>query len=200
MLGYRTYEIYSSVLLHFTCDSYDMFKYNGKSRTPTQEKFKKHVLRWQFVKFEKDNNPTETMLYLCWVYVYHKNAYYRSPFTMKLRKKYSEFKNELVSQYQTDIANITLKDAIKIVNVYPHIIEQYDREVISKESVLLFDLCVKSFINSIVVNDEYRWPELLKDFNKLRPFYALASKEIKKEIQIITRKQIEEEKGKNNEN
>ena len=50
--GYAVYMMYQSLRLHFISDSYDYFKYNGKTNT-TKESFLTHKNKYSFYKLSR---------------------------------------------------------------------------------------------------------------------------------------------------
>jgi hypothetical protein len=55
MTGYEVYCLYQSLKLHFSQDSYDFFKYQGKSRL-TIESFENRKDKWHFTKLSRKFN------------------------------------------------------------------------------------------------------------------------------------------------
>jgi hypothetical protein len=64
MTGYEVFCLYQSLKLHFSQESYDYFKYQGKSRV-TIESFENRKDKWHFSKLSrKFNNKDECIDYL----------------------------------------------------------------------------------------------------------------------------------------
>jgi hypothetical protein len=64
MTGYEVFCLYQSLKLHFTQESYDYFKYQGKSRV-TIDSFENRKDKWHFSKLSrKFNNKDECIDYL----------------------------------------------------------------------------------------------------------------------------------------
>lgn len=64
MTGFEVFCLYQSLKLHFSQDSYDFFKYQGKSRV-TIETFENRKDKWHFTKLSrKFNNKDECIDYL----------------------------------------------------------------------------------------------------------------------------------------
>lgn len=60
MTGYETYVLYNALKLHFTQDSYDFFKYQGKSRA-TVDSFEKRKDKYLFHKLSRKYNSQDEM-------------------------------------------------------------------------------------------------------------------------------------------
>lgn len=52
MTGYETFGLYHALKLHFTTDSYDFFKYNGKASISV-DAFEKRKDKWHFYKLSR---------------------------------------------------------------------------------------------------------------------------------------------------
>lgn len=52
MTGYETFEIYQALKLHFTSDSYDFFKYNGKTNVSVTA-FENRKDKYHFYKLSR---------------------------------------------------------------------------------------------------------------------------------------------------
>ncbi len=64
MTPYEVFEIYHSLKLHFTQESFDFYKYNGKSRI-SLDAFDKRKDKWHFAKLSrKFNNKDELINFL----------------------------------------------------------------------------------------------------------------------------------------
>ena len=56
--GFETYKLYHALKLHFASNSYDYFKYNGKSRV-SYTNFTSSAGKYQFVKLSRKHNLEE---------------------------------------------------------------------------------------------------------------------------------------------
>lgn len=74
---YEAYKLYTAVKLHFTTDSYDVFKYKGRVNCPVN-KFQARNDRFLFAKLgEKFSNPKELIEYYVANFAYgHNNLIY----------------------------------------------------------------------------------------------------------------------------
>ena len=61
--GFETYKLYHALKLHFTSDSYDYFKYNGKSRV-NYTNFSSNASKYQFAKLSRKYNLDEMKNFL----------------------------------------------------------------------------------------------------------------------------------------
>jgi hypothetical protein len=63
MTGYEAFTIYNALKLHFTSESYDFFKYKGKSRT-TIDSFEKRKDKYYFYKLSRQQNEDDYTQFL----------------------------------------------------------------------------------------------------------------------------------------
>ena len=61
MTGYETFEIYQALKLHFTSDSYDYFKYNGKTSISVNA-FENRKDKYHFYKLSRKCNNKEDLI------------------------------------------------------------------------------------------------------------------------------------------
>jgi hypothetical protein len=60
--GYEAFGIYNALKLHFTQDSYDYFKYNGKTNVSLSS-FENRKDKWHFTKLSKKFNDKEELIF-----------------------------------------------------------------------------------------------------------------------------------------
>lgn len=73
--GYETFEIYQSLKLHFTTDSYDFFKYGGKSKVSV-DAFENRKDKYHFYKLSRRlPSKDEMMNYIVAQFVHDDNAW-----------------------------------------------------------------------------------------------------------------------------
>ena len=56
--GFAAFALYNALKLHFTSESYDYFKYNGKTNVSPQS-FMTRKDKYQFYKLSRKYNPEE---------------------------------------------------------------------------------------------------------------------------------------------
>ena len=57
MSPFEGFELYLALKLHFTTDSYDYTKYNGKVKTASTYTFERRSDKWEFVRLSKHKDP-----------------------------------------------------------------------------------------------------------------------------------------------
>ena len=61
MTGYEAFSLYESLKLHFTKESYDFFKYNGKTKVSVQS-FENRKDKYHFYKLSRKYPNKDTMI------------------------------------------------------------------------------------------------------------------------------------------
>jgi len=64
MDGYETYKLFTALKLHFNSDSYDYFKYNGKTNFISQDSFRTHKNKFSFYKLSRRYSNDELIGFL----------------------------------------------------------------------------------------------------------------------------------------
>lgn len=171
--GYETFCLYLALKNHFTRDSYDFFKYNGKTKNVSKESFLSRRDRFQFEKLaRKCDNPMIHMMVnflqdKTWIGDMLDDEAF--DYTMRYAKKVQSmsyiFKNE-IEKYDN------LKDLFKSEdNGYPMILNEYMSGDISLETIIILD----TFIDFITkfdakLKDDYLWSKFSFKARKFAPF------------------------------
>jgi hypothetical protein len=95
MTGYEAFGLYQSLKLHFTQESYDYFKYRGKTNI-TQTSFENRKDKWHFTKLSKNfSQRDELVVFLIANFLNDSNAW--------------------IGSLLTDESNTIYKDRVKIL-------------------------------------------------------------------------------------
>jgi hypothetical protein len=95
MTGYEAFGLYQSLKLHFTQESYDYFKYRGKTNI-TQTSFENRKDKWHFTKLSKNfSQKDELVVFLIANFLNDSNAW--------------------IGSLLTDESNTIYKDRVKIL-------------------------------------------------------------------------------------
>lgn len=179
MTGYEAYALYNSLKLHFTQDSYDYTKYNGKSRT-TVDSFEKRKDKYLFHKLSrKYTSQDELAQFLIANFVNDPSVW-----VGKLLEESSEdifreqqkalqslsyiFENECEELFQKyDNPN----EVLKTQGDYPVLLTKMLRKEIHFETV-----CILNKILNFVpmwdkkISDTIQWPQIKKKIEKFTCF------------------------------
>ena len=75
MTGYETYTLYNALKLHFTKESFDFFKYHGKTNV-TSEQFENRKDKYHFYKLSrKITDRDEMILFLVYNFIEKENLF-----------------------------------------------------------------------------------------------------------------------------
>lgn len=170
--GYEAYCTYLALKNHFTRDSYDYFKYNGKVPV-SKESFLSRRDRFQFEKLARKCADLETHMIACflcdktWIGdMLDDDAYDSSQnLVKKLQSMSYIFKNE-IGKYDN------LKDLFAMQdNGYPMFLNEYMRGDLSFETLIILN----SFIDFLPkfdakLKDDYLWSKFSVKARKFAPF------------------------------
>ena len=201
MTGYEAFCLYSSLKLHFTTESYDFFKYNGKVSTSV-EAFENRKDKWYFYKLSRRfNNKEQGQDFLVANFVADSNAWIGNLLQNDADINYSIRQRAIQSltySFTTDITNLfnTFNDEPNEIlkchdGQYPYLLQRYLHEGISIESMCILN----SLLNFLPtwdkkINDTIRYPNLSLRFKKYTPFIPID----KTKYKLILRKIIDENK------
>jgi len=171
--GYEIYCLYLALKQHFTVDSYNFFKYNGKTKNVSKESFLARRDRFQFEKLaRKCDNP---MIHIMVNFLQDKTwigdmlddeAFDATKrYVKKVQSMSYIFKNEL-EQYDN------LKTLFKTEdNGYPMILNEYMRGDVTFETVIILDTFVGFMAKfDAKLKDDYLWSKFSFKARKFAPF------------------------------
>ncbi len=189
--GYETYCLYLALKNHFTKDSYDFFKYNGKTHA-TKESFLNRKDRFQFEKLARRCDDVKTHMIVCflsdrtWIGdMLDDDAFDATKRHVKSIQSMSyNFKNEL--EKIEDIKELfTMTDT-----GYPKFMVEYNFGTLSFETIIILDAFIQ-FISKFdaKLGDDYLWSKFSFKTRKFAPF--LLQDLDKKKFKQILKERIE---------
>lgn len=201
MTGYEAFCLYSSLKLHFTTESYDFFKYNGKVSTSV-EAFENRKDKWYFYKLSRRfNNKEQGQDFLVANFVTDSNAWIgnllQNDAELYYRVRQSVIQS-LTYAFTNDITNLfrTFEgDHNEILKChdgqYPYLLQRFLHEGISIESMCILN-SVLNFLPAWdkKINDTIRYPKISMMFKKYTPFIPIDNTKFK----LILRKILDENK------
>lgn len=178
MTGYEAFSIYNALKLHFSSDTYDYFKYHGKSNISI-ESFEKRKDKYHFYKLSRRNDAEDYVQFLvsnflendkCWAgdllldeaVINHKNR-------MKVIQSLSYMFTEDCKILSDKCENPN--DLLKSEGDYPILLTMALRKEIRFET-----LCVMNSIMGFLpmwrrkISDTIRFPEINRKIIKYTPF------------------------------
>jgi len=174
MTPFEAYKLYNAISMHFTTESYDYFKYNGKVRAD-EITFESRKDKYMFYKLSKHQDP---ITFLVANFAEGKKVWVGDLFGLDKDVAYNEFlrrKQSLTYIFENDIDNL-LENFDKNFEVpddgdYPHLLRLLTRKKITKESFIIINDCVRFFGSwNKKITDPVLWPQIALNCKKLYPF------------------------------
>ena len=178
MTGYEAFALYNSLKLHFSSDSYDFFKYGGKSKISV-DSFENRKDKYYFYKLSRQNEKDDYIEFLvsnflikekCWagdllqeesVIAYKKRM-------ATLQSLGYVFKNDC-QKLRESVENSS--DLLTCDGDYPKLLTMVLQNDIQFET-----LCILNDLMNFVpmwnkkISDTIRWPEINRKIKKYTPF------------------------------
>lgn len=183
--GYDAYCLYLAVTTHFKSPAYDFFEYDGNVSAKV-DTFKRRKDRWRFGALEKKMSSKQEMVEFLvanimdepekkfWVGNLFKpgaQRIYNDYVSMKRGAVYQFRKHMSVIEDEMDDLGLPFHAAFDKVgdDTYPFLYQLYTHKQITLETMLILDLQT-NFINNTQVDDDIRWPTLVKMWRKYQSF------------------------------
>lgn len=175
MTPFEAFKLYTAIKNHFTTESYDYFKYNGKVRA-SEHSFETRKDKYMFYKLSKHEDP---LLFLVSNFAENQKVWIGDLFSNDNQSKYNDFlrrRQSLQYTFENDIDNL-LEDFDKNFEVpsggYPFLLLLLTRKKISKESFIIIQDCVRFFSKwNKEITDPVLWPQIALNCRKLHPFLS----------------------------
>lgn len=166
MNGYQAYQLYLAVKLHFTSDSYDVFKANGKTRV-SYDSFMKRNDKYLFEKLaSKFNSAPQYIQFIASNFMYgcHNVIYEDYNMTSSNYKEYIKRKQSITRIFEDDLSKIDNLNSHQDIGF--NVFQLYLTNIIKLESVVIFDT-----LENIVDNQNNPMVEdIMKLISKSRGF------------------------------
>lgn len=179
--GFATYAMFHALKLHFTSDSYDYVKYNGKTNVSKQT-FSTRKDKYTFYRLSRKYDVQELKDFLVsnflagdveWV------GDLMGPNAEETYKKWQKTNQALTYTFKNDMIYLLEKYGIKddaIFGVksgsYPNLLQEVMHGKVSIETVLILDNQM-NFIEkcwSKKITDDIVWPTLKRKYLRYKPF------------------------------
>ena len=180
MTGYETFEIYQALKLHFTSDSYDYFKYNGKTSISVNA-FENRKDKYHFYKLSrKCNNKEDLINFVVANFVEDEKSLVGNLLTeeadMNYRKRQKviqslsyTFENDCKLIFEDCILNPN--EVIKTDGDYPILLTKTLQKVTQIETLCILNDILGFFpMWSKKISDTIRWPEYRRKCIKYATF------------------------------
>ena len=178
--GFAACSLYNAIKLHFTTDSYDYFKYNGKSNI-TKDQFARRKDKFQFYKLAKKYSYDELMNFLIANFLV-RNVKWAGDLldteSDEIYRKWQKTKQSLTYTFEQDI--IYLKDLVEdnpseLLKVYhgeyPKLLSEWMHGDIKLETICIMENLLQfTTMWSEKISETIIWPQKKNLIVKYTPF------------------------------
>ena len=199
--GYAAFALYNSLKLHFTSDSYDYFKYNGKTNV-SQDSFLKRKDKYTFYKLSRKYQLEELRNFYVanflegdkWV------GDMNTADGEEVYTKWQKTQQSLTYIFENDIIHLFDKykpgDMFKTSGNYPNLLNELMEDNIHIETLVYMNM-IMGFLPvwKKEIDDDILWPNWEIKLRKYQPFIFDENK-IQK-FEDILREKIKDAKTKN---
>ena len=183
--GYDAYCLYLAVNNHFHTDSYDYFKYAGKTSVKL-ETFLKRKDKYHFAKLARKYHTELKDFYVA--NLYKQKYYVRNLLEQECDKNYKEFKKK-----KQKLTYIVMEDMRYLFDKYKHIdmcigikdgqhsniLREYLGGRITVETFIAVDKIFNIFKDyDSMISESFIWPKERKRLDKLTPFLEFERKKV----------------------
>lgn len=176
--GFEAYALWNALKLHFTSDSYDYFKYNGKTNVSKQS-FITNKSKYQFYKLSRKYSIDELKQFYVANFIEGKGDWIgellqdgEENYT-KWQKRYQSLTYTFENDIMYLLDKVDKPDDLLLVksNEFPKLLQYLMSGSISIETVIILDDIMK-FIPmwNKEIYDDIVWPNWLRKIEKYRPF------------------------------
>ena len=177
--GFAAFAMYMALKLHFTSDSYDYFKYNGKTNvTPNSFSIRKD--KYSFYKLSRKFNLDELKGYYVANFLEHNDKWVgdmTGPVGEENYKKWQKRIHTLTYTFENDIVklldNVDSPEELLVVKSgeYPKLLTEAMRENIGLETLVIMDDIMNFFPMWVKkIDDDIIWPNYKRICGKYKPF------------------------------
>lgn len=176
--GFATFALYNALKLHFTSNSYNYFKYHGKTNV-TQDTFLKRKDKYSFYKVSRKYSLAESRDFMVANFVYGNNTWVgdmMGPDGESAYKKWQKISESLTYRFENDIIYLFDKYSPKeMMSVssgsYPKLLSETMEESINLETFVIMNDIANFFEGfSKKIDDDIIWPNLRMKCEKYSPF------------------------------
>lgn len=176
--GYSAYALYNSLKLHFSSNSYDYFKYHGKTNV-SESSFLKRRDKYSFYKLSRKYNLEELKNYYVSNFLEGDIRWVGSISGADGLDTYTKWQKRIQSltyQFEQDIMYLfnkyEPKDLISVVDDhYPRLLEEMMQKSIMIETVVILNDLMGFFpMWEKKIKDDIIWPNWKMKLEKYTPF------------------------------
>jgi len=188
----KAYQEYVALRLHFTQDSYDYFKYQGKVKPIKSSTFEARNDVFHFRRLERRYKDDLTGFYVA--NMTQGVRFIREMVTVEAEKRYVDWKRHMESityRFKQDMQNVaeSCNDVAKAWSTngdHPEVLRLYLGGKLSIESLILSDRVLKFQDRwDTRITDTIIWPDVSRLMKKYGPFVTADNDSIKKTMRQV---------------
>lgn len=187
MTGYEAFSLYNALKLHFSTDSYDFFKYHGKSRISI-DAFENRKDKYYFYKLSRQQNQDDYIQFLVSNFLVDDKIWigklleddaisvYKKRMAVIQSLSYTFTNDCKFLRENVDHAN----DLLKTNGDYPKLLTFCLRGDIQLETLCILNSLMNFFpMWKKNISDNIRWPEFYRKCLKYSPFIKFDANKMK---------------------
>jgi hypothetical protein len=191
--GLAVYMMYNALRLHFTTDSYDYFKYNGKTNT-TKESFLTHKNKYAFYRLSRKHTLEDARDFFVANFLVNDSKWVGELLTEEAEEIYMAWKKRnqsLFYQFESDtqylLDNFDAHDIIKPVDgSFPVLLMQIMRNKVALETLVIMN----NLMNFLPmwekkIDDDIVWPMWQRKIKKYTPFVVYDKMKYKNKLKEL---------------
>lgn len=179
MTGFETYELFQALKRHFSQESFDFFKYNGRINT-SKEAFENRKDKWHFYKLSRKFTVREELIdFLVANFLEDENFWINNLLQEEADTRYIEYKKVMQSlsyTFENECKELfeNSKDPnelLKTTGDYPVLLTKAFRKEVSIQTLVLLNNIIGFVPNwSKKIQDTIRWPNYRLKMMKIASF------------------------------
>lgn len=177
--GFAAFALYNALKLHFTSDSYDYFKYNGKTNV-SRDSFATRKDKYSFYRLSRKFNLDELKGFYVANFLEHNDKWIgdmTGPEGEENYKKWQKRIQSLTYIFENDIVKLlddvdTPEDLLAVKSgSYPKLLQSTMEGKIGLETLVILDDIMNFFpMWTKKIDDDIIWPNFKKTCEKYKPF------------------------------
>jgi hypothetical protein len=178
MTGYEAFSLYNALKLHFSTDSYDFFKYHGKSNISITT-FENRKDKYYFYKLSRQQDTEDYIQFLVSNFLIDDKIWVgkllEEDAIIAYKKRMSVIQS-LTYTFQNDCQNVRQKvddfnSLLKTEGDYPLLLTSTLQDDVKLETLCILNSLMNFFpMWNKRIQDNIRWPELYRKCVKYSPF------------------------------
>ena len=179
MTGFETYELFQALKRHFSQESFDFFKYNGRINT-SKEAFENRKDKWHFYKLSRKFTVREELIdFLVANFLEDENFWITNLLQEEADTRYINYKKVMQSlsyTFENECKELfeSSKDPnelLKTTGDYPVLLTKAFRKEVSIQTLVLLNNIIGFVPNwSKKIQDTIRWPNYRLKMMKIASF------------------------------